>query len=155
MFVTTQYVIDKIGVNVLLQFASGKFAEAGSYPTSDDVTTALLGVPATELQQQILAWYQSAEKNVTAIVSGFLPNADISQEQIDNSVLPGIACDLLYFELAVNPGDDNIKARKTSAMALLEKVSKGLIQIKEDAPAAARTGMRTKAAGTSFNWGGY
>ena len=36
-----------------------------------------------------------------------------------------------------------------------DKVSKGVIQIKEDAPAGVRTGMRTKPAGSQFNWPGY
>nr|MDC2855439.1 hypothetical protein [Ningiella sp. W23] len=69
--------------------------------------------------------------------------------------MPGIANDLMHCELAPNIADENLKTLKSNAMAMLDKVSKGVIQIKEDAPAGARTGMRTKPAGSQFNWPGY
>ena len=41
MFTTEQAVIDKVGINTLLQFASNKFNEVGSRVTRDDVEAAL------------------------------------------------------------------------------------------------------------------
>ena len=155
MFTTTQTVIDKIGINVLLQFVSAKFAEPGAYPTRDDVETALLGEPETELQQQIAAWYSEAQKDVNATITGFVARFKLTQDDINTSVLPGIAIDLMHCELATNIADEHLKELNKKAMALLDKVSKGVIQIKEDAPAGSRTGMRTKAAGSQFDWNRY
>ncbi|WP_199525386.1 phage protein Gp36 family protein [Pseudoalteromonas sp. bablab_jr011] len=155
MFTTTQTVIDKIGINVLLQFVSAKFAEPGAYPTRDDVETALLGEPETELQQQIAAWYSEVQKDVNATITGFVARFKLTQDDINTSVLPGIAIDLMHCELATNIADEHLKELNKKAMALLDKVSKGVIQIKEDAPAGSRTGMRTKSAGSQFDWDRY
>ena len=155
MFTTEQAVIDKVGINTLLQFASNKFNEPGSRVTRDDVEAALLSETYSELQEQINAWYAQAQKNVNAVIAGYVSRFALNQDDINNSVLPGIASDLMHCELAPNIADENLKALKSNAMAMLDKVSKGVIQIKEDAPAGVRTGMRTKPAGSQFNWPGY
>ncbi|CAI86616.1 hypothetical protein [Pseudoalteromonas translucida] len=155
MFTTVQAVIDKVGINVLLQFATAKFAMAGSRPTRDDVEAALLSETYSELQAQINAWYNQAQKNVNSVIAGYVARFELNQRDIDGSVLPGIANDLMHCELAPNIADEHLKNLKSSAMAMLDKVSKGVIQIKEDGPAATRTGMRTRVAGTQFNWPGY
>ncbi|WP_409425439.1 MULTISPECIES: hypothetical protein [unclassified Pseudoalteromonas] len=155
MFTTEQAVIDKVGINTLLQFATAKFAAVGSRPTRDDVEAALLSETYNELQEQINAWYVQAQKNVNAVIAGYVARLALNQDDINNSVLPGIANDLMHCELAPNIADENLKTLKSNAMAMLDKVSKGVIQIKEDAPAGARTGMRTKPAGSQFNWPGY
>ena len=154
MFITPQALINNIGINVLLQFASGKFSDVGSYPTKDDVETALLGAPGTELQQQINAWYVSSDKNVSALITGYVARFSLSQSDIDNSVLPGVAADLMRYELCTNSADENIKSRRDFAMKQLDKIDKGVIQIKEDVE-VARTGMRTKVAASRFSWDGY
>ena len=155
MFTTEQAVIDKVGINTLLQFASNKFNEPGSRVTRDDVEAALLSETYSELQEQINAWYAQAQKNVNAVIAGYVSRFALNQGDINNSVLPGIANDLMHCELAPNIADENLKALKSNAMAMLDKVSKGVIQIKEDAPAGSRTGMRTKAAGSQFDWDRY
>ncbi|MEC8325911.1 MAG: phage protein Gp36 family protein [Pseudomonadota bacterium] len=154
MFTTPKQLIDKTGINVLVQFANGKFGSPGTRITDEDVIAALEGNPITELQQQINAWYTQGFKNVNAIIIGYTAKLKLSQDEIESSVLPGIAIDLLTYELAPNSSDEDNQTKKKDALALLEKVSKGLIQIKDDAP-VVRAGMRTKAAGTQFNWAGY
>lgn len=155
MFTTEQAVIDKIGINTLLQFASSKFNEVGTRVTRDDVEAALLSETYSELQEQINAWYAQAQKNVNAVIAGYVSRFTLNQDDINNSVLPGIANDLMHCELAPNIADEHLKTLKINAMAMLDKVSKGVIQIKEDSPAGVRTGMRTKPAGSQFNWERY
>lgn len=155
MFTTIQAVIDKVGINVLVHFVTAKFADVGIRPSRADVEAALLGEPVTELQQQIVAWYMQAQKNVNATITGFVARFDLTELDINDSVLPGIANDLMHCELSTNIADEHLKTLKSNAMTLLDKVSKGVIQLKADGPAPVRTGMRTKAAGTQFNWRGY
>lgn len=154
MFITPEALISKIGVNTLLQFASGKVADVGTYPAKDDLETALLAAPVSELQQQIYDWYQGAEQSVTALITGYVSRFELSQAEIDNSVLPSIAAELMRYELCNNAADEDILKRRDFAMKQLDKIDKGAIQIKEDKP-TKRTGMRTRAAGSQFKWNGY
>ena len=153
MFVTAEQVVKKIGVNVLVQFAAAKFAGVGSVPTADDLTAAFQGTASTELQRQIADWYQECVQSVTALISGYVSRYQLSPTEISQSVLPGIAIDLLHYELSANPSE-SVEKRRDTALRRLDKVDKGVIQVKEDKP-TARTGMRTRAVGSQFNWRGY
>jgi phage gp36-like protein len=154
MFISPQDIINKIGMNVLLQFVSGKSFDVTTRPTKDDVEQALLVSPDNELQQQIHDWYVSSDKSVTALITGYVSRFSLTQAEIDASVLPSIATDLMRYELCTNPNDEQINKRREVAMKQLDKIEKGVIRLTQDKH-VARTGMRTTKPRSQFNWDGY
>lgn len=154
MYTKPQTVINNIGMNVLLQFVSGKSFDVAQRPTKEDVEQALLVSPDNELQQQIHDWYLGAERNVTALINGYVARFRLEQHEIDNSVLPAIATDLMRYELCTNPNDEQINKRRETAMKQLDKIEKGTIQLTQTKH-VQRTGMRTKRPHSQFNWDGY
>ena len=154
MFISAKQLIDNIGMNVLLQFVSGKSFDTTQRPTKDDIEQALLVSPDTELQLQIHAWYEAANKNVSALITGYVGRYSVSQEQIKDSVLSGIAADLMRFELCVNPNDEHIAKRRDTAIKMLDKIEKGVIQLADNKP-VSRAAISTRRAPSEFNWEGY
>lgn len=154
MFATPTHVINKIGMNVLLQFVSGKSFDSTVRPTKEDVEQALLQNPDTEFQEQIYDWYASGEKSVTALITGYVSRFSLTDSEIEASVLPSIAVDLMRYELCTNPNDEQINKRRETAMKQLDKIEKGVIQI---APSkhVQRTGMQTKRVASQFDWNRY
>ncbi|SFD55069.1 phage protein Gp36 family protein [Pseudoalteromonas denitrificans] len=154
MFASPQQVINKIGINVLLQFVSGKFGEVGDYentPKVEDVELALLNSPASALQEQINAWYLESDKAVSALITGYVARFNLTQAEIDVSVLPGVYIDLMTYELCINAESEDISDKRNFAMRQLDKVSKGVIQIKNPSTVSSTTSMRTKKVYSSFN----
>jgi len=154
MFISPQDIINKIGMNVLLQFVSGKSFDSTTRPTKDDLEQALLVSPGTELQQQIHDWYESSQKSVTALITGYVSRFSLTQSEIDASVLPAVATDLMRYELCTNPNDEQINKRREVAMKQLDKIEKGVIRLTAD-KSVARTGMRTTKPRSQFNWEAY
>ena len=154
MFISPQNVANKIGMNVLLQFVVGKLFDASPRPTKEDVEQALFVSPSTELQQQIFDWYVSAQQSTNALIAGYVSRFELSQQDIDASVLPAIACDLMRYELCTNANDENIIKRRENAMRQLDKIDKGVIALTAH-QAVSRTGINTMRPVSSFNWNGY
>lgn len=154
MFISPQELINNIGMNVLLQFVSGKNFDTTQRPSKDDIEQALLVNPESELQQQIHAWYAAANKNVSALMTGYVGRFSLTQAQINESVLPGIAADLMRFELCTNPNDEHLAKRRDVAMKLLDKIDKGVIQLVENKP-VSRGAITTRKPKSEFNWAGY
>ncbi len=153
MFASTTQVINKLGLNLLLQFISGKFGDVGDYdnqPQAIDIQTALLNEPITELQQQINAWYRESDKTVNALITGYVARFSLTQAEIDASVLPGIYIDLMQYELCINNADEDISDKRNFAIRQLDKVSKGVIQIKISTHTQSTTSMRTKKINSRF-----
>ncbi len=153
--VTAQRVLDKLGVNLLLQYVSGRFATLDVYPTTEDVVAALSDEAATELQLQIARWYQESVVQVQSVITGYIAKFALTAEQLDDSMVPGIAIDLLNYELCPNPSDD-VRGRKDYALGLLKQIERGAITLVQSGPRRiASTGLATRKAGTRFNWEGY
>lgn len=152
MFVNKSHVISSIGLNLLVQFASGRF-DAYELQASD-INNALLNTPEGELQQQILDWFVTAERNVNSVITGYVAKYELTKVEIDNSPLPSIAADLMRYELSNNDADEGFLARKRSAMKQLEKIQSGTIAVKHLSPTRTNS-MKTIKAGSSFDWDGY
>ncbi|PAJ72038.1 hypothetical protein CJF42_23400 [Pseudoalteromonas sp. NBT06-2] len=158
MFASAAQVINKIGINLLLQFVSGKFGDVADYdnqPQAIDIQTALQNTPQTQLQQQISDWYHESDKTVTALITGYVARFSLTQADITASVLPGIYIDLMQYELCINTADEDISDKRNFAIRQLDKVSKGVIQIKTNTHTQSTTAMRTRKVMSSFDLGRF
>ncbi|OHU85523.1 MULTISPECIES: phage protein Gp36 family protein [Pseudoalteromonas] len=154
MFVSTSHTINTIGMHLLVQFAQGRF-NSDSYATEEDLTTALLQSPTTELQQQIYDWFSTAKTNVDALIFGYVAKFSLSMDDIEQSLLPGLAADLMRYELCTNDADEGISKRRDNAIKQLEKIDKGVIQLKSSTPKLSSKTIKTIKPASQFNWSGY
>ncbi|MBQ4864385.1 DUF1320 family protein [Pseudoalteromonas sp. MMG013] len=157
MYVSTQHTVNTIGLHSLLLFAQAQFNPGFSHDvelTSDDIAQALLNAPETELQQQIYDWFDTAKTNVDALIFGYVARFSLSVDETEKSVLPGLAADLMRYELCTNDGDESIVKRRDDAIKTLDKIDKGVIQLK--APTAkSSTTIKTAKPISQFNWERY
>ena len=152
MFVNKSHVISSIGLNLLVQFAAGRF-DAFELQGSD-INNALLNTPEDELQQQILDWFMTAERNVNSVITGYVAKYELTKVEVESSPLPSIAADLMRYELSNNDADEGFLARKREAMKQLEKIQGGTIAVKHFS-SVQTSSMKTIKAGSSFNWDSY
>lgn len=153
MFVLLDRTLHTISLNLLLQFAQGRFGFDANVQQSD-LETALLGVPTNELQEQILDWYNSAKANVDSLIFGYVAKLQLSADDVAKSPIPAIAVDLMRYELCNNDADEGYLKRRDFAMRQLEKIEKGTIQVKAPSPSFS-PGMKTAKPTSHFNWDGY
>ncbi|MEC4091831.1 phage protein Gp36 family protein [Pseudoalteromonas rubra] len=156
MFVDPSHVLNSIGLNGLLAFANGRFALGfdAQQITEDDLNQALTGTPETDLQTTVANWFKDAASNVNNTIFGYVARFNLNPEEIDSSPLRGIAADLMRYELCNNDIDESILTRRKHAMQELDKIAKGVIQVKASTP-ASHGPVRTAAPGSQFNWQAY
>ncbi|ALU41934.1 phage protein Gp36 family protein [Pseudoalteromonas rubra] len=156
MFVDPSHVLNSIGVNGLLAFANGRFAIGydAQQITEDDLNLALTATPETDLQTTVANWFKTAAANVNNTIFGYVASYELTPAEIDSSPLRGIAAELMRYELCNNDTDESILARRKNAMQELDKIAKGVIQVKAPAP-ASHGPVRTAAPGSQFNWQAY
>ena len=151
MFVSATHIINLLGMSTLLQCATGRLEPNYDNPmTAEDIKAALLGEPAGDNQMQIAGWFNGAAANVNAVIMGYVAKYDLSEREVADSLLPGIASELMWYELSNNPGDVQL-ARKKAALTMLDKINAGTIQIKKPIPKNHGT-MRTAKPRSHFDW---
>lgn len=152
---TAQRFIDKVGINLLVQYASGRLATPGQFITVQDVQLALTDQAQTDLQASIANWYQVSLLHVQSVVTGYISRFSVTSDELAQSLVPGLAIDLLQYELCPNPSEELLKKRDY-ATARLRDIEKGVIKLSEhSADRVPTTGLKTARAGSRFDWGGY
>jgi hypothetical protein len=152
---TAQRFIDKVGINLLVQYASGRLATPGQFITVLDVQLALTGQAQTDVQASIANWYQVSHTHVQSVVTGYISRFSVTSEELAQSLVPGLAIDLLQYELCPNPSEELIR-RRDYATARLKDIEKGVIKLTEHSTdRVPTTGLKTVRAGSRFDWGGY
>ena len=151
MFVSATHIMSLIGMSALLQFASGRIEpDYDNRLTADDIHAALVGEPVGENQTHISDWFNAAAANVNAVIMGYVAKFELTEQQVEASPLQSIATDLMWYELSNNPGDE-LLARKSAALKMLDKINAGTIQIQKPMPKSHGT-MRTAKPRSHFDW---
>ncbi|KZW99458.1 hypothetical protein JL49_17025 [Pseudoalteromonas luteoviolacea] len=156
MFVNTQHTVNTLGVNRLVDYANGRFSIGfdAQNITDNDIKTALLETPETDIQTTLLNWFETASTNVNNTIMGYVAKLELTQAEVDASPLQGIAADLMRYELCNNDADEGLMTRRKNAMLELGKIEAGTIQIKAPSPMASGP-IQTKPLASNFDWQRY
>ncbi|MBQ4879643.1 DUF1320 family protein [Pseudoalteromonas luteoviolacea] len=156
MFVNTQHTVNTLGVNRLVDYANGRFSIGFDAQdiTDNDIKTALLATPETDIQTTVFNWFETASTNVNNTIAGYVAKLELTQAEVDASLLLGISADLMRYELCNNDADEGLMVRRKNAMQELGKIEAGTIQIKAPSPVASGP-IQTKTPSSSFDWARY